>query len=463
MRRPLAPFHSVALLALASLPLLALAQTPAEPAKPAEAPAAKPAAPLATIYGTLNVNFQITSATGATTVPPALPGSADVKSRNALSTDSSNIGVRGSLDVNEYVGATYQCEISAAVDGISPAGICGRNSRLGVKGNWGTLFYGNWDTPFKAAAYGTKADDPFMNTDVFGYQSIMGSPGFNYRSGGWSTASNSSTMGFDVRANNSVGFHSPKVYGLSAKLQYSANEFKNASGTRNPELYGAAVNFDYGVLPTLAVSVFGAYERHHDGFALAGINPVPPPTPTTTPPTPPVPYVPQFGATTAGNTTGSNTVPNGSTDSAWRFGAGFQFDSPAGATTVGALVDQLTLEQGRAPAGAVTEYKRLAWQVALKHRYQGHELRARYSQADKGSVTLNGPSGSTDGYGAKMFAVGYAYYITNSFQAYLHYAQIKNDANAQYTFTIGGSPAVAGSTPKGADPSAVGLGLRYAF
>ena len=430
----------LAFLALAALPLLALAQAPAEPAKPAEAPAAKPPAPLATIYGTLNVNFQITQAKGATAA------TADVKRRNAVSTDSSNIGVRGGVDVNEYIGATYQCEISAALDGISPAGICGRNSRLGIKGNWGTLWYGNWDTPFKAAAYGTRADDPFMNTDVFGYQSIMGSPGFNYRSSGWSTASNTSTTGFDVRANNSVGYHSPKFHGLSAKLQYSANEFKNASGTQNPNLYGGVVNWDYGPLAAgdvkISFSVLGAYERRDDGFALAGIN-------TTA--------APAFLAAAA------NTTATSSVDSAWRVGAGVQVDWSAGATTLGGLVDQLTLEQGNAPVGAVTEYKRLAWQLAFKHRYEGHEIRARYSQADAGDVTLNGGGGSTDGYGAKMLALGYAYYITNSFQVYLHYAQIRNDLNAQYTLTIGGSPAVAGSTPRGADPLAVGLGLRYAF
>ena len=47
-----------------------------------------------------------------------------------------------------------------------------------------------------------------------------------------------------------------------------------------------------------------------------------------------------------------------------------------------------------AQAGAITEYKRGAWQLALKHRYQDFELRVRYSQAAKGDVTLNGGGGS---------------------------------------------------------------------
>ncbi len=429
MRR-LAP-TSVAFAALA-LPALAPAQAVEKP-------------PLATIYGTLNVNFQVTQAKGAT--DPAR----DVERRNAVSTDSSNIGVRGELSVSEYAGATYQCETSANVDGIGTAGICNRNSRIGVTGMWGTLWYGNWDTPFKAAAYGTKADDPFMNTDVYGFQGIMGSPGFNYRSSGWSTASNTTTAGFDVRASNSVGYHSPKVYGLSVKLQYSANEFKNDTETQNPDLYGGVVNWDYGPIDAGAVklsfSVLGAYERRDDGFALAAISPA---------------ASLAFGATAA-NTTGTTTAGRHTVDSAFRLGAGVQIDSPAGSTTLGGLFDQLKLEQGRAPAGAITEYKRSAWQIALKHRYQAHEIRARYSQAAEGDVTLNGGGGSTAGYGAKMFAVGYAYFFAPTFQAYLHFAQIKNDDNAQYTFTISGSPAVAGSTPKGADPLAVCLGLRYAF
>jgi predicted porin len=275
----------------------------------------------------------------------------------------------------------------------------------------------------------------------------MGSPGFNYRSGGWSTTSSTSTMGFDVRANNSVGYHSPKFHGLSAKLQYSADEFKNVSGTQNPQLYGAVINFDYGLTPAIAVSVLAAYERHYDGYALVGINPA---------------AALALGATAA-NTAGTATAAITSVDSAWRVGAGVQLDSPAGATTLSGLFEQLTQQQDKAPAGAITELKRSAWQLALKHRYGDHELRARYSQAAAGDVTLNGGGGSTTGYGASQLAVGYAYYFAASLQGYLHYTQIKNEANAQYTLTIGGSPTVAGSTPRGADPMAVGLGLRWAF
>ncbi len=76
---------------------------------------------------------------------------------------------------------------------------------------------------------------------------------------------------------------------------------------------------------------------------------------------------------------------------------------------------------------------------------------------------------STSGYGANQFAVGYAYYFAKGFQGYLSFTRINNQYNAQYTPSIGGASAatgvsaVAGGTPKGADPQALGLGLRYAF
>lgn len=434
---------------VASLPLAALAQAtpPAEPAKPAEtAPAAAPAKPAAAtvqVYGTLNVNLQTTKAADATN--PAQ----NVRARTALSTDSSNIGVRGALKVNEWVGAVYQCETSANVDGIGPIGLCNRNSRIGVSGNWGTLFFGNWDTPFKAVAYGTKADDPFLNTDVYGFQGVLGSPGFNYRSSGWSTASNTTITGFDVRANNSVVYHSPKFEGLSAKVQYSANEFMNPSGTQNPELWGAAVNWDYG-----PVSILGALEYHDDSFGLVGMNRA---AAAATPL-----EGPAFGAT-APNTAGTATAANSENDWAWRVGAGYELASPAGATTVSGLFEELRYRQKHAGAGQVKEFNRQAWQVALKHRFEEHELRGRFGQAEPGRCTVVGASCSTAGYGAYQWAVGYSYYFAKSFQGYVDYTQIVNRQNAQYTFSIGGASAVAGSTPKGADPRALGVGLRLAF
>src|SRR5512141_516969 len=86
-----------------TLPVLAAAQAPATPeatpppAAPATPPAAKPAPPpppLVQVYGTLNVNLHYADVSDATTgTNPA--------ARFAVSADSSNVGVRGTLKMSD--------------------------------------------------------------------------------------------------------------------------------------------------------------------------------------------------------------------------------------------------------------------------------------------------------------------------------------------------------------------------
>lgn len=398
----------VAVLTL-SLPVSALAQAAAAPA------------PLYQIYGTLNVNLQYTEAGDATA------GSAsDVSARWAVSSDSTNIGIRGNVDVGHGLKAVYQCETAANID-AGPVGICNRNSRVGLSGNWGTLFYGNWDTPFKAGAYGTKAEDPFGNTDVFAYQGIMGSPGFHGRSGAWSGAA---THVFDLRAQNSVAYWTPTFSGLSAKLQWATDEAKNASGIVNPTIYSAAVNYNMAGL-----SAFAAVEQHEDGYGLRAIS-------------------------------GDNGGAFAAKDMAWRIGAGYELPlAGLGALTVSAMVEQLSYAQDDTLDG-YEDWDRMAWLLGAKFRAGNHELRARYSQALEPSCTLadgtDCPDTETQDLGAQQLAVGYAYHLAKSTQVYAFYTTIMNDDAATYSFSIGGSGAVNGA-PIGADPSAFGVGIRHAF
>lgn len=422
----------------------------------AQAAAAPPAAPKAsvTVYGTLNVNLQSTMAKGATN--PAQ----SVEARGAVSTDSSNIGVKGTAEVAFGLSAIGQCETSAAVDAIGTSGLCNRNSRVGLSSPYGTLFYGNWDTPFKALTYGTRIDDPFGSTDVYGFQGLMGSPGFNARSAGWITAAaggadaagafpaGSTVHGFDTRAGNSVAYHSPAFHGASVKVQYAVDEFASASGPINANLLSAGVNYEWDGL-----SVAAAVERREDSAGLAVINRA-----AATDGSPAAAFA--FGATAG------NAATLGSVDMAWKVGAGYQLDSPAGATTLSFLIDQLTFAQDDAPANAIKEYSRLAWQIAAKHRFQDHELRLRYDAAGEGDCTEADGSAitcSTDGYGARQVTLGYAFHLSKGAQVYASYTKIMNDDNATYTLPIGGSSEVAGRTVAGADPQAIGLGIRYAF
>jgi predicted porin len=394
------------------------------------------ATPAVTVYGTINVNVQSTEAGGATT--PAQ----NVKSRMMLSNDSSNIGVRASLKVSDMLGGVGQCETTAAVSGIGASGICNRNSRVGLTGDWGTLFFGNWDTPYKASAYGTKADDPFGNTDVYDAAALMTSAGGNTKAGAFVAAIPStpatSVASFSLRAQNSVAYHSPKWNGLSGKLQYSVDQYKsNLDAHIDPSLLSLVVNYEW-----TGLSVFAAYETHKDAFGLVAL-----------------------GGSAA---FGTAAVPRHTTDTGLRAGAGYELATAAGTTTVGAQVEQLSYTQaGATVAGTLKEYNRLAYQVGVKHRYQEHEFRLRFNSNDKGTAKLFNlatPAGATDGLGATMLTVGYAYYIAPALQVYGYYAKITNARFAQYAFATGGYYSAAGvAVPVGADPSALGLGARFAF
>lgn len=424
-----------------ALPLSALAQpapteqppvsetrpTPAAETPPPVAPAPKPAAapaPLVTLYGTLNVNLQYTEASDATS-----GSAADISPRTAVSIDSSNIGVRGALDVGAGLKAVYQCETQASIDNVADTrALCNRNSRIGLSGSFGTLFLGNWDTPYKAATYGTKADDPFGNTDVFGFQGIFGSPGYNVRSQVWL---GTQPGAFDLRASNVAAYWTPKFGGLSAKVQYGTNETRSADGIVDPHLVSAVVNYDLGGLSLAATG-----EYHEDAFGLRTI-------------------------------TGANASRNSAKDMAWKLAAGYELPMGGGsALTIMGMVEQLLYEQENAGDG-FSDYDRLAWLVGAKFRTGAHEFRARYAQAL--DPNIDAATGTTlaanaeDELGAQQFAVGYAYHLAKSTQLFAFYTQILNDDRAQYTFSVGGAPGMGGGTPAGADPMAVGLGIRLAF
>jgi len=402
---------------------------------PAFAIAQDPPKATVTVYGTLNVNLQSVGATGATTVTN------NVKDRLGVSVDSSNIGVRAALKLSDMIGGVAQCESSANVDGINAAGICGRNSRVGLTGDWGTLFYGNWDTPYKAGTYGTNADDPFGNTDVYGHANIMGSPGYGVRSaavGGANpvtVAAGAVTVGtasFDNRAGNSVAYWSPKWAGLSFKLQGSLDEFSNANGSIRPALYAGTLNFDTGGL-----SLVGQLELHSDYFGIRQVS-------------------------------AANTGLQATSDAAFRLGAGYTIALGEGhSLNFIAWAEGLAYTQTNAIVG-YKSYARAAYLVGAKYRLGDHEFRLRYSVALKPTIkAADGTTlaaGAEDKLGAQNLVVGYAYSLAKTTQLYAYYSFIKNEDNARYTFGVGGvASVVAANTSAGSDPSAIGLGIRHSF
>jgi predicted porin len=191
------------------------------------------------IYGRLNIALE------------NVRNSADAKGQRTIATRESNnrsvLGFRGSEELGDGLKAIYQVEGTLSLD-TGAGSIAARDTRVGVEGTLGTIFAGNWTTPYNSA---TASLDPFYPTTA-GYMSIMGN-------GSASTTDNSiDTASFDRRQQNSVHYWSPNWNGFSVRLAQGLNEEAPASGAK-PSLTSAAAIYERG--PLFATVT---HERHHE-------------------------------------------------------------------------------------------------------------------------------------------------------------------------------------------------------
>jgi len=177
---------------------------------------------------------------------------------NAAQTRLSNyrsvLGVRGSEDLGRGMRLIFQVEGTLSPD-TGAGSIAARDTRVGLEGAWGTVFAGNWTTPYNSATSGL---DPFYPTTA-GYMSIMGN-------GSAASASNTSdTSSFDRRQQNSLHYWTPAWRGLSLRLAHGFNEEAPPNGAK-PSLSSGALVFEEGrLLATLA------HERHRE-YRGPGLN-----------------------------------------------------------------------------------------------------------------------------------------------------------------------------------------------
>ena len=355
-----------------------------------------------TLYGTLNVDLESVKAAGAAGT------GANASTRNRVSTNSANLGFRGTEDLGGGLKAFFQLESGVPFD-VGGGTFASRNSAVGLQGPGGSVLLGNWDTPYKSI---TGDADALYNTGIAnvvnitsGNATTTGAPGTNRN-------------GFDRRSNNSFQYWSPTFIGFSGRFAYSANEGKTTSSApvqQNPSLVSLSGSYSAGPF-----YVALAHERHTE-----------------------------FG----------NSATSLSHDKGLKLAATFTF----GATKIGFITEQLTYKGNIAATGlpkqftpgASSEAKISASYISLRHSIGKHTLRAAYG-ADRG-VKLNG--GSANQTKAQMNVLGYSYTFSKRTDFYAVYSKIKNEVNARNDFAINGVGGVA----NGADPTGIGAGFRHTF
>lgn len=360
-------------------------------------------------YGMLNGDVEMVKASGAP--------SGNLPNRVRVASNISHLGARGSRDIGNGLKAIYQLESGLGLDtGTNTAGsttlnfqgtLASRNSNVGLSGSFGTVFLGNWDSPYKVSTFGV---DPFGAITIAAYTSIVGG-------GGTNAGNNNDTARnlFDRRIQNTVQYWTPNVSGLSARIAYGANEEKDT--TRNPYVLSGSVSYkDQGLLVT------GAVERHVD--AKSSID---------------------------GKDLGA------------KIGAAYTI---GGATTVSAMAESikykggfssgaLTVKGNTFNSAATSEVKVESYFFGVSHRMNVHTFRASFG-SDRG-LKVNGTEVADSK--ARAMSIGYGYDLASGTELFAFATKVRNGSNSANTF----GPNLLPGVPKGADPQGVGVGLKYVF
>jgi predicted porin len=150
----------------------------------------------------------------------------NAKSVNRIQSNASRFGVKGSEDLGDGLAAIWQLEVQ-----VDPTGSSGgtpfngtRNSNVGLKGNFGTVFIGNWDTPYKLAHNKLEL---FDNATVFTATHLVGRTGAN-------NAANTAVTGvnFNTRQSQVVQYWSPKMGAFQGMISYSPDSAETTTRDR---------------------------------------------------------------------------------------------------------------------------------------------------------------------------------------------------------------------------------------
>jgi len=401
------------------------------------------------IYGTFNVDLENVRASGATAAGalPAgflgvTPTGVNVGARNRVTQNSSNLGFRGTEKISAGLDAFFQVESGIAVD-AGGSTLASRNTAIGLKGGWGSIRLGQWDTPYKTLS---GAVDPMYFTGITYTGALVGTPGFGVgpvtigapgASGDGRTFANAANASFERRQGNSVQYWSPTFAKLSWRLAYSVNENKTSNSASltqvDPSILSTSLEYDPGI-----VYFAYAYESHVDYFGLDAL-------------------VPAAQGTVVALADGAPEASSRDRGDKWVARV------KLGATQLGVLAERLryTKRQSNAPASWFSRYQRQAIALTLVQKIgAAGTLRGLVGRATDGSCArFNGSECNTAGLGARQVSAGYSYTFSRRTDVYGFYTRVANDSRGSYQFAnAAGLGAAAGSTSVG-----YALGIRHTF
>lgn len=339
----------------------------------------------------------------------------------------SYIGFRGEEKLGGGMSAWFQCESTLDVTGQpgatgDPQGLCERNSAVGLKGSFGNIFAGHWDTPFKQAHGGFFR--PFSTVGAFGISSqLMNGIAGNTINGG-DAAGDGNRLSFSRRQANTINYASPSWGGVTVMGAFSSADESTATvipaATGKPRLLSFGTTYRSG-----PVNLGAGFERHKN-------------------------YNPGQVATGLGAAQYS-----GGDDDAWSIAGAYTF----GNFKLGAIYMRTEYETSN-----TTKLVNKGWGVYGDWKIAGpHSLRLGYTVADDTSGAFVGNLGNyrgnagAGGTGSRLLGLQYAHALSKRTELNLGYVKLSNERNSRH---------VIQSLPVrnvGQDQSAFVMGVRHSF
>ena len=327
----------------------------------------------------------------------------------------SAVGFKGQEQLGGGLSAWFQCESSADVRGLNQDGFCSRNSAIGLRGGWGNVFFGKWDTPFKrAGAVGT------VGTGETGVQGAafltFGNSTGGGASGGQGASQSLSRIVWKRRETSTINYESPDFSGFKVGAAYSAaNATSVVDATTAPKPRVGSLGATYSNGP---LNVGLAYEKHWEFGGIGGDN----------------------------------------DDRAWTIGASYNL--------MGNLLIGIQYIDQKYETSTTSEVKKKNWHIGADWNFAGpHHVLGVWTRAgdSKGNATAaqTAAAGLTTGNGAivapggdtggDFWSIQYGYDFSKRTIGRIGYVRVSNDTNARYS--LGGLATVPAASA-GTDQSA---------
>jgi predicted porin len=405
---------------------------------------AAPAAAFAQVqvYGTAHMSFNSTKYGDATTGEPGV-------SKMSIASHASNFGIRSSESLGGGLTGWVQYEFNVKMErdfDLAGANGSSRNTAIGLRGNFGNVYLGTWETPmaavFRLWDVGTIGGWGPTTSLIGRREATTSAPSRNcgnlITGAGLLTSQAAGTSAICYHADLSssglpVGYATWRRYGSAAfydspvfsgfqfKLGYQPNETKSS------------FNGDTNVGTTTKTIVAENPSSWSASLTWTGMG--------------------GKARAFAANMQAKDWSSIGQSDSHWTAGGGYDF----GVVNVGAVYEVQKYKISAAANVETTQYA-----IGLAIPLGSGKIGASYAVADDAE---NSATGAVAGSGAKMYNIGYEWALSKRTALGFGYAKIDNDALAAFTWTgmSANQNGVALTAYPGSDIQNLFVSIRHSF